>query len=156
MNAPILFLALSLSAPQEPRAGFDTVPLQHLLRTADAAAQLPRTTMLEVADRDALLATSAPLDADTLLDPLRVLHGPALEAGTLRWHVAGGNLLLAGDAAAVAACRTHVQSIARMLTRPVQIELAVWDATDRSSPACVLDGAAFAEFSKDRQPWLRT
>lgn len=155
MNAPILFLALSLSAPQEPRAGFDTVPLQHLLRPADAAAPLPRTTMLEVADRDALLARSAPLDAGTLLDPLRVLHGPALEAGTLRWHVAGGNLLLAGDAAAVAACRTHMQSIARMLTRPVQIELAIWDATDRSSPACVLDGAAFAEFSKDRQPWLR-
>lgn len=155
MNATTLFLALTLSAPQEPRAGFDTVPLQHVLRPADAPSPLPRATMLEVADREGLLAKPALLDAATLLDPLRVLHGPALEAGTLRWHVAGGTLLLAGESAAISACRTQMQSIVRVLARPVQIELAVWDATDRTSPTCVLDGAAFAEFSKDRQPWLR-
>lgn len=155
MNATAIFLALSLSTPQEPRAGFEVVPLQHLLRPLATAAKLPDATMLEVADERLQLVDGPVVEMATLLEPLRQLHAQAIDGGQLRWNGAGGNLLIAGEAASVTTCRNQVQALLRVLTRPVQLEFAVWDATDRTSPASVLDGAAFAEFSKDRQPWLR-
>ena len=148
-------LALALVTPQEPRVGSDVVSVQHLLAAPPSVpAPLWDTLLVEEGGQSCLLAAARELAPGRLLEPLQALNRDALDAGRLLLNLASGNLLLAGTEPDLARVRTQVQLLSRTLTRSVQIELTVWDATDRATPACVLDAAAYAAFAQNRpQLW---
>ena len=148
-------LLAAASVPQNPSAAVEVVSLQHLLRSPREPEQVPTSTMLL---RDALsseLEATAPPTQDAIVAALASLHAPALEAGRLRWEIGGGNLLLAGEANEIDAVRKSVRRLEEALARNLQVEVLVFDATDRGTPATLLDEAAFAEFRRGRTPLTR-
>lgn len=149
------FLLAAASVPQNPSAAVEVVSLQHLLRSPRAPEQVPTSTMLLRDGAASELEVAAPPTQDAIVAALTSLHASALEAGRLRWEIGTGNLLLAGEANEIDAVRKSVRRLEDTLARNLQVEVAIWDATDRGTPATLLDEAAFAEFRRGRTPLTR-
>ena len=67
----------------------------------------------------------------------------------------GPALLAIGDAAEVAKTRERLQKSSPVLTRMLQIEFAVWDATDREAPTGMMTAAEFGRVFANLTPLSR-
>jgi hypothetical protein len=161
MLIPLLSLSLSvLDAPQDNHV-LEIFPLQH---ACGQRAQLvaPRWgTMLTFGslssenDRPDLLSASegGPRFAvDSAAALLRSLHAADVNESRLRIESLGENLLVAGEADAVARLRGVVGELSALLARPLQVEAALWDGGD--APA-VMGPQEFTRFAANRSPLWR-
>ena len=160
MPAALLSLCLALApAPQGPPT--EIVPLDHLVQRGAEPRLPPWGTLLEqdVARPPNLLAAgeSRTISTDAVVAMLQQLCRTAVEGGRLEFSVAGTALLATGEPADVAQAVGMLRHATAVLARPVTIELAVWDAADRVTPAAVLGPVEYTRFAANRAPiWRRT
>jgi hypothetical protein len=91
---------------------------------------------------------SAPqFEPDQVVEMLRRLHQEALEKGTLNMQVQAGNLVVFGDGPSLALVREQVRELGALVTRPLQVEVTLWDAGSDAPPGAVLGPREFAQFA---------
>jgi hypothetical protein len=165
--APVLAIASPPQSPTAtPPAAIDTIPLDHLLQHHPGQCLPPWGSLLQQPlDRDEHVDRCDHLQAgphtsgvraDELLGMLQHRHGAAIEAGRLQLAWLGTRLLIVGDEAEVAQVRSTALATARLLLRPIALEFAAWDASDRETPPATMTAEEFARFTGNRQPLWRS
>ena len=153
-------IVLALSAPQEPKTTTQLVPLQHICTNELEQDGLPWGSLMRwrhnlradlVLGDDGLGA----ITPDAIVEALYGFAAEAIDEERLFLQAIDNNLLVVGDPTLVARVRQHIQEAAGILARPMQVELAVWDAADREAAATILDKQAFAEWAANRTPLWR-
>ena len=153
-------IVLALSAPQEPKTTTQLVPLQHICTNELEQDGLPWGSLMRwrhnlradlVLGDDGLGA----ITPDAIVEALYGFAAEAIDEERLFLQAIDNNLLVVGDPTLVARVRQHIQEAAGILARPMQVELAVWDAADREAAATILDKQAFAKWAANRSPLWR-
>ena len=152
-----------LALPQDPpRTATELLPLQQLCTRERSYGAPPWGSLLRYRqpyDRPANLVLDAGDDAsigaDGIADAVHETEQDAIDNGNLFVQAVGSNLLAFGEAAAVRRVRQRVDAAARVLARPVQVEFALWDASDREAPGPALTPDEFARFASNHAPIWR-
>lgn len=148
-----------LPAPQGPQPVTEVLSLQHLVTPAFEQALPPWGSLLQrpTGDLDMLASGEgeAPIGTDEIVSMLRELHGAAIDGNRLRLEGLAGSLVAIGEAGEVAKVKDRLRQASAVLTRPLQVEFAVWDAADRETPNAVLTAAEFARTFANMTPVSR-
>jgi hypothetical protein len=164
MIATLLPLCLSLAGPQSPQGAAqvtELISLAHIVSRTGPFPPPPWGTLLRRPDADEapdeLSIEAAPgIPIEGVVDLLRKLNDSAGENNRLHLEIVGTTLLAVGEAAEVAKVKEQVQHAGPLVARSVQVELAVWDATDRETPAAVMNAGDFARWSQNATPLSRS
>lgn len=154
-------LVASVTAQQDKPSVSEVFTLQHLVG-ANPGQPIPQwgSMLQRMANPTCDLLGAAEgtesFSADHAIGMLRELEAEALENSRLEVIAVGDSVLAAGDPAVVARVREHVKAATQMLARPLQLEFAVWDVTDRETPAAFLGPAEHARFVANRTPLWRS
>lgn len=151
----------SFCAQQDKPPVSEVFSLQHLIGNDPGQATPPWGSLLRRMEQPQcdMLGAAEPTEgfsADDAIGLLRELESDALENARLEVIGVGDSLVAAGDPAVVARLREHVKAATQLLARPLQIEFAVWDGTDRETPAAFLGPADFGRFAANRTPLWRS
>lgn len=155
-------LVAPAAAPQDNRALLEVVPLQHLCGTRSGFTPPPWGSMLtfkRADDRPDLLQSrddQPRFSIDASHDLLRSLFTAEIDGERLRIDAGTDSLLVLGDAEILDKLRAVVQGAADQLNRPLQVEVALWDATGRETPPAMMDPRQFAQFVANRTPLWRS
>jgi hypothetical protein len=152
----VLPLCLSLLlAPQGPTSATELLSLAHLVASPHPEPA-PWGSLLVAADGEYLLDTGdGEDDLPPLLEELLIAHRAAVDGNQLRLALRGTLLTANGAANDVIRVKEHVRQLTGVLARPLQIECAVWDATDRETPAAQLGPNDVARVFADLTPLAR-
>ena len=91
---------------------------------------------------------------DVIVDALSGLMAETID-DRLYLQTIDRNLLAVGEADLVERTRDLIHEASQILGRPVQVELAVWDAASGDTPSTTLDANGYAEFVANRSPLWR-
>ena len=160
-----LLLPSLLCLPQAPAANAPVAELLPLATLCGADATPPAPVWGSLlryvvpAERPGDLLAS--VDDGVTLRPEQVvatlsnLEAQAVAGGSLFLDAVSDNLLAVGDRAAVQRVRQLLDTAAQVIARPLSIEFAAWDATNREPPAAVLDAAGYERFVAGGTPLWR-
>lgn len=151
---------LALSLPQEPPSSVELLPIQHLCPTSARERQLvPYTSMLsdDFSKTSNLLAHQEPagISDSVLADILTEALTDEAENGELFLEVLPGQLLVTGSADQVARVKNLLAQASKTIAQTVEFELAIWENTQATAPASILDHRGYAEFTANRTPIWR-
>lgn len=121
-----------------------------LLDAADPGGAEDNDDLLAVADHD-----QGRFEVSTVHDLLTEINLQAIDDNKLHLEMAGLSLHVLGDAAAVAKVEGQLRFASEVIARPVEIEFAAWDATDRETPPAVMSAAELQRFATNRTPLWR-
>ncbi|MEO6596521.1 MAG: hypothetical protein ABIP94_17355 [Planctomycetota bacterium] len=160
---PLCLLLGSIQTPQAPKSALEIVPLQHLCGFRPAIEPAMWGSLLRQPNNgvchDLLMtgqSTESPIDPEQVVQMLGDLNRCDIDAERLGLTVQGDNVVVHGELAAVARVRQQVDAASAVLIRPLQVEVCVWDATDRDLASPVLGPREYAQFTANRSPlWRR-
>lgn len=162
MLTTVLPALLALSAPQQPSNTAELLPLQHICSEEQEQRSIPWGSLLRYAPDD-LQADfvfgnegRGVISPDTFVDTLHGFLPDAIAEERLFLQLIDRNLLAVGEAELVERVRNLIDEASGILARPVQFELAVWDAASGNGPATTLDADDYAEFAANRSPIWRS
>lgn len=139
---------------QQPQAVTEVLAIKHLVGPPPTVAPPPWDTLLTLPrDPVDLLATAqsdGSLSPDLVLELLGQLSATALEQNLLHLAAIDDTVFATGAATEVGRVREHLRTLGGAIARPLQIEIGLWDATDRESPPAVLTAADYARFAGSR------
>ncbi len=156
MLSTLLSLALLPQAQDatRPQAVFERISLQHLCAPQPDLSPLPWGTLLTYLRPEKRLDLLGVADLpaqfypEQIVEQLRGLHTQEFEAGTLRLEASGNSLHVFGDGPTVALLREQLRDLGAIITRPLEIEVTLWDAGNAPAPAAVLGPKQFAQFAE--------
>jgi hypothetical protein len=161
MLTTVLPALLALSAPQQPSSTAEMLPLQHICSEDQEQRSLPWGSLLRYAPDD-LNANfvfgsegGGAVSPDAIVDTLYGFMSTAIDEQRLFLQTIDRNLLAVGETKLVERVRDLIHEASGILARPVQVELAVWDAASDDAPATTLDAKGYAEFAANRSPLWR-
>lgn len=139
---------------QQPQTVTEVLAIKHLVGPPQRVAPPPWDTLLTMPHEPVgLLATTQPDDSlspDLVLELLGQLSATALEQNLLHLAAIDDTVFATGAATEVGRVREYLRMIAGVIARPLQIEVGLWDATDRETPPAVLTAADYARFAGSR------
>jgi hypothetical protein len=149
------------AGPRGPQSVLEVIPLQHVCGWRTSLVPPQWGSMLQFADADDrpdllnVRADGRHVDIDSAAELLSNLHMAAIEANRLHIDRQNDDLFVLGDGAEVALVRDEVQALSALLLRPMQIEVALWDAGGAVPPA-VSTPEGWAQFVANREPAWRS
>jgi len=152
---PFVLLLPQEPARQDGKFSLEMFPLQHLCSDRPGLTPPMWGSMLQYLRPDDdrrldLLGTreeGAQFDPSQVQDLLNSLHGNAIASGTLSMSVQFGNLVVFGDGPSMALIREQVRELGALVTRPLQVEVTLWDAGDGAPAGPVLGPREFTQFA---------
>ncbi|MCC7397417.1 MAG: hypothetical protein IT455_10180 [Planctomycetes bacterium] len=123
-----------------------------LLDAATPGSEEGNVDLLGIADG----GNQARFEVGTVHDLLTELNLQAIDDNKLHLEATGLALHAVGDAAAVAKVQAQLRFASEVIARPVEIEFAAWDATDRETPPAVMSAADFQRFATNRMQLWRS
>jgi len=158
----VLTTALLATAafPQEDkanaeRATLEVLPMQHVFGTQPSLAPPPWGTMLRFSSPDSRPdfvggnQDEPQFSGDSAMELLRSLFANEIDSGTLRIGTSQDMLVITGTPDVVARVRDRARETADLLVRPLQVEVALWDAPT-AAPSGVLDPRDVAQVTANR------
>ncbi len=161
MLTTVLPALLALSAPQQPSSTAEMLPLQHICSEEQKQRSLPWGSLLRYApddlNADFVFGSEGggAVSQDAIVDTLHGFMSTAIDEERLFLQTIDRNLLAVGETKLVEQVRDLIHEASGILARPVQVELAVWDAASDNAPATTLDAKGYAEFAANRAPLWR-
>ncbi|HIE70429.1 MAG TPA: hypothetical protein EYP98_09720 [Planctomycetes bacterium] len=161
MLTTVLPALLALSAPQQPSSTAEMLPLQHICSEEQKQRSLPWGSLLRYApddlNADFVFGSEGGgvVSQDAIVDTLHGFMSTAIDEERLFLQTIDRNLLAVGETKLVEQVRDLIHEASGILARPVQVELAVWDAASDNAPATTLDAKGYAEFAANRAPLWR-
>lgn len=161
-----VLIALSSFTPQEspkaPSAVLEIVPLQHLTALQVPIAPPPWGTLLTAGYEEYahdLIHCSREgqwFDTDAICEMLSRLHTEDIDNDRLSIHVQEDALRVFGEAQAVQKVTRDVREVGDLLTRPIEVEVTVWQAGDLTDVAAVNTPADYGRMVANLQPLWRS
>lgn len=156
----VLITLLSVAAPQDPKTALEVIPLQRLVARSHAIAPPPWGTLLRrrlLEPPDLLQANNdePQFASDQVLEMLRGLFQPEVDAGQLRVDGVNESAIVSGDAGLVARVREQVRNATELVARPLSIEACLWDAGAGVPETGMLEPGDYSRFAGSRTPLWR-
>ena len=168
MLSTLLPLCLLAAAPQDPAtkdrgSRFEMLSLQHICSEHQGLEPPIWGTMLRYPTssegRHDLLFVgepSHPFSSEQVQHVLQALNATDVEAGRLNLETLGASLVVFGEGTAVSKLKQQLDDASAVLTRPLQIEVCVWDATDRELSSAILGPNDYSQFVGKLTPLWRS
>lgn len=148
--------------PQQPPSTAELLPLQHICSEDQERRSLPWGSLMrfhpDELNADFVFGSTGGggVSPESVIETLYGFVPDAVDEERLFLQAIDRNLLAVGDKKVVDQVRGIIAEASSILARPVQIELAAWDANTAPTPRAILDAKAYAAFVGNRKPLWRS